>query len=79
MIVVTGGAGFIGSALIWELNRQGFENIVSIDDLGLGNNWKNLVKRRFLYNVCIDKSHKWLKKNQEKISCHKILSKYLII
>ena len=29
--IVTGGAGFIGSALVWELNRRGCSNIVIAD------------------------------------------------
>src|SRR5207253_249449 len=30
-VLVTGGAGFIGSALIWELNRRGCSDIVIAD------------------------------------------------
>ena len=47
MIVVTGGGGFIGSALIWELNRQGFNDILVVDSLGSSNKWQNLVNLRF--------------------------------
>jgi ADP-L-glycero-D-manno-heptose 6-epimerase len=46
-ILVTGGAGFIGSALIWELNRRGLKNILVADFLGEEEKWKNLVPLQF--------------------------------
>lgn len=46
-IIVTGGAGFIGSALIWELNRRGLNNILVADHLRNTEKWKNLVPLRF--------------------------------
>lgn len=47
MIVVTGGAGFIGSAIIWQLNQRGEEKIIIIDELGTDDKWKNLVGLKF--------------------------------
>jgi len=35
MIVVTGGAGFIGSAIVWRLNQLGNDNILIVDELGI--------------------------------------------
>ncbi len=35
MVVVTGANGFIGSALIWELNRSGETNIIAVDSVSL--------------------------------------------
>ena len=46
-VLVTGGAGFIGSALIWQLNRLGCDNILVADFLGSDEKWKNLVPLRF--------------------------------
>jgi ADP-L-glycero-D-manno-heptose 6-epimerase len=46
-ILLTGGAGFIGSALIWELNRRGVEDILVADLLGTGEKWRHLVPLRF--------------------------------
>ena len=48
MIVVTGGAGFIGSAFVWQCNRQGRDDVLVVDHLGTSEKWKNLVPLRFL-------------------------------
>ena len=41
-ILVTGGAGLIGSALIHALNLRGQEDILVTDVLGKDSKWKNL-------------------------------------
>ena len=41
-IIVTGGAGLIGSALIWLLNRRGYEDILVVDRLDSSEKWKHL-------------------------------------
>jgi ADP-L-glycero-D-manno-heptose 6-epimerase len=46
-VLVTGGAGFIGSALVWGLNRRGCEDIVVCDLLGTNEKWRNLTPLRF--------------------------------
>ncbi len=47
MIVVTGGAGFIGSALVAGLNAGGYDDILIVDILGSDEKWKNLRKLTF--------------------------------
>lgn len=47
MLIVTGGAGFIGSALVWKLNQEGINDIIIVDRLGDGEKWKNLVNLKF--------------------------------
>jgi len=47
MIVVTGGAGFIGSALIAGLNSRGVGDILVVDELGCDQRWKNLQNLSF--------------------------------
>lgn len=43
MIIVTGGAGFIGSAFVWRLNQEGITDIIIVDSLKTSEKWRNLV------------------------------------
>ena len=47
-VIVTGGAGFIGSCLIRKLNDVGIHEIVVVDDIGLTDKWKNLCGKNYL-------------------------------
>lgn len=48
MIVVTGGAGFIGANIVKALNLRGIEDIVVVDDLKNGTQFANLADLRIL-------------------------------
>ncbi|MEK9727578.1 MAG: ADP-glyceromanno-heptose 6-epimerase [Candidatus Margulisiibacteriota bacterium] len=42
MIIITGGAGFIGANIVKELNKSGITNILVVDNLSSSLKWKNL-------------------------------------
>lgn len=46
MILITGGAGFIGSNIVAALEGAGTSEIVVSDRLGTDERWRNLAKRR---------------------------------
>lgn len=48
MYIITGGAGFLGSALVWQLNRRGVDDILIVDNLAHSEKWKNLVGLRYV-------------------------------
>lgn len=67
MILVTGGAGFIGSALIWGLNQKGRDDIVVVDHFGLQDKWKNIARRQVDFAVPLDSFKSWLQTNSREI------------
>src|SRR5689334_16131551 len=67
MIIVTGGAGFIGSSVIRHLNDRGEKRIVVVDDLGKGEKWKNLVGKSFDDIVSRYQIFEWLKGREGEI------------
>ncbi len=46
-LVVTGGAGFIGSAFVWEMNRRNFDSIIVVDHLDSSEKRSNLRGLKF--------------------------------
>lgn len=66
-VILTGGAGFIGSALLRHLNDRGVTNIVVVDDLGKGEKWKNLVGKRFGEILPSGDLFDWLEGREEDI------------
>jgi ADP-L-glycero-D-manno-heptose 6-epimerase len=48
MIIVTGGAGLIGSAVVQRLNQLGRDDILIVDHLGHTDKWRNLSALRFM-------------------------------
>lgn len=66
-IVLTGGAGFIGSGVLRTLNNQGFKKIVIVDNLGTSEKWKNLVGKRFSDIIHKEDLFEWLKGKEKAI------------
>jgi ADP-L-glycero-D-manno-heptose 6-epimerase len=46
-VIITGGAGFIGSCVLRMLNDEGIEDVVVVDNISSTNKWKNLVNKKY--------------------------------
>jgi ADP-L-glycero-D-manno-heptose 6-epimerase len=60
MLLVTGGAGFIGSNVVASLNEAGHADIAVNDILGTGQKWRNLVSRQITEFVPAADLLRWL-------------------
>ena len=60
MLLVTGGAGFIGSNIVAALNDAGRADVVVCDELGHEGKWRNLAKRQLADIVPPRKLPDWL-------------------
>src|SRR5437763_5203698 len=67
MLVITGGGGFIGSALAAALNEEGRSDLVIVDRFGAGDKWRNIAKREFFEIVPIDGLSGWLERFGDKV------------
>jgi len=63
MYVITGGAGFIGSVLLWQLNHMYLDEIVVVDNLASSEKWRNLVKRRYVDYLHRDRFYDMLRRD----------------
>lgn len=67
MIVVTGAAGFIGSCLISKLNKEGFNDIIAVDDFSKTEKSGNLLDKSIIEKVERKSFFSWFIKNSEKV------------
>ncbi|MFN3874864.1 MAG: ADP-glyceromanno-heptose 6-epimerase [Flavobacteriales bacterium] len=67
MIVVTGAAGFIGSCLVGELLRHGWQDIVAVDDFSRADKAPNLHKKELTARVDRKDFFTWLNANERLV------------
>src|SRR5690348_18420648 len=66
-VIVTGAAGFIGSCLAGFLNRQGYENLILVDDFSEHRKDQNLAGKKYLHKIERGDLFTWLKKEKTPV------------
>ncbi len=69
MIIVTGALGFIGSALIGELLRMGYGQIVAVDDFSKTDKLQNLADKNLLERIPRNGFIPWLHQHAKDVQC----------
>ena len=67
MIVITGAAGFIASALVARLNAEQMHDLVLVDDFTRGDKRRNWEGKRYTTTVARSEFHAWLDANQARV------------
>ncbi len=67
MIIVTGGAGFIGSNILAGLEKNNFHDLVVVDWLGNEAKWKNIAKRELSAIITPEELPEFLSKHKSEI------------
>ena len=68
MIIVTGGAGFIGSNIVAELQNRNYKDIVVVDWLGNEDKWKNIAKRELAAIIAPENMFDYMEKHVKAYS-----------
>ncbi|MDP1881047.1 MAG: ADP-glyceromanno-heptose 6-epimerase [Parachlamydiaceae bacterium] len=67
LIVITGGAGFIGSCFVRYLNDLGINNILIVDEFRQNEKWKNLVGKKFFDIIPKQELFQWLEGKDSEV------------
>ena len=68
MYVITGGAGFIGSNIVWGLEARGHGPVAIVDRLREGNKWRNVSNREIAHIVDPDNLVSFLAAHRQDIT-----------
>lgn len=63
-VLITGGAGFIGSNVVKDLNGAGCDDIIIVDRLGKSEKWKNLIGLKYRMYLELDVFDSWYDHNK---------------
>lgn len=67
MIIVTGAAGFIGSALVARLNEDRFYDLILVDDFSRDDRARNLENKKYTAKVHREEFPAWLEANENQV------------
>lgn len=67
MIVITGGAGMIGSIIAWRLNQAGRDDLIIVDRQTHAEQWQNLCHRRYANYLDKDELPAWLERYAHRV------------